>query len=39
LPGTSALILMRCGGHRAMSCRSTLPHEPTGGASPLLRRR
>jgi hypothetical protein len=39
LPRTSALISMRCGGHRAMSCRSTLPHEPAGGASPLLRRR
>jgi len=39
LPRTSALISMRCGGHRAMSCRSTLPREPAGGASPLLRRR
>jgi hypothetical protein len=39
LPGTSALILMRCGGHRAMSCRSAQRHDPSGGASPLLRRR
>ena len=39
LPMTSASIWTRCGGHRAMSCRSALPHEPAGGASPLLHRR
>ena len=33
------LDAVRCSGHKAMSCRSTLPHEPAGGASLLLPRR